>query len=477
MSARDARAALAVVFAATILIGLNATMLSVALPTVVGDLGASPAQGTWMLLAYLVVAGAGLVLSGQLADCLDLAAVFRAGLVAFGGASLVLVVTGDAAVFIAARAVQGAGSALMLSTAAAIVSVSQPPERRRGAMGVYLAGFAIAQVAAPLIGGLVTSALGWRWLFVLGLLIAAGDVLLGWRALSRLPSRLFAGLRVDVPGNALIVVLTTLLLVALAEVQRGGWGSVRTLVPLAGVVLAVPAFVAVERRARWPAVAVDLLTDRQFVLANVAAFCLCVGRVVPAVLFSLWFQGVDGADPVRAALQITPLAAAVTVGTLAIGRLGRRHDDVITSRLLAVLALLGSALLVAAMYAGAAPWALIAGLVVLGLGCGAFQTVNGTMIISMGGLTRAGTLNGIRATAQQSAVSVGTALLLSLGTGGLTPEASADYYAGRADQLSATSLETLLGGHRSAVWVLLGLTVVGLFAVLGMRPRKSFHGM
>ncbi|MFM6852352.1 MAG: MFS transporter, partial [Terrabacter sp.] len=203
MSACDARAALVVVFAGTILIGLNATMLSVALPTVVGDLGASPAQGTWMLLAYLVVAGAGLVLSGQLADCLDLAAVFRTGLAAFGLASLALLGTTDAALFIAARAVQGAGSALMLSTAAAIVSVSHPPERRRSAMGVYLAGFAIAQVSGPLVGGLVTSVLGWRWLFVVGLVIAAADLVLGRRALSRLPTRPFTGLRVDVAGNAL----------------------------------------------------------------------------------------------------------------------------------------------------------------------------------------------------------------------------------------------------------------------------------
>ncbi|NUR82252.1 MAG: hypothetical protein HOQ21_17720 [Dermatophilaceae bacterium] len=185
------------VFAGTILIGLNATMLSVALPTVVGDLGASPAQGTWMLLAYLVVAGAGLVLSGQLADCLDLSAVFRAGLAAFGVASLVLLVTTDAAVFI---------------------------------------------------------------------------------------------------------------------------------------------------------------ED----------------------------------------LQITPLAAAVTVGTLAVGRLARERDNVITSRHAAGVALVGRAVLVVALYADAPPAAVIAGLVVVGLGCGAFQTVNGSMIIAMGGLTRAGTLNGSR---------------------------------------------------------------------------------
>jgi MFS family permease len=344
-------------------------------------------------------------------------------------------------------------------------------------MGVYLAGFAIAQVSGPLVGGLVTSVLGWRWLFVVGLLIAVGDLTLGRRALARLPTRSFTGLRVDVPGNALIVLMTTVLLVALARVQQVGWGSAATLVPLAGVVLTVPLFVAVERRARWPAVAVELLSDRQFLLANVAAFCLCVGRVVPAVLFSLWFQGVDGADPFTAALQITPLAAAVTVGTLAVGRLAGARDDVVTSRLAASVALGGGAVLVVALYAGAPPGAVVAGLAVLGLGCGAFQTVNGAMIMAMGGLTRGGTLNGIRATAQQSAVSVGTALLLSLGAGGLTSQAAADYFAGRSERLGPAALDALLVGHRAAVWALLGLTLVGLLAAFGLRRRQPFHGM
>ena len=126
MDLRRARAVLAVVFAATVLIGLNATMLSVALPSAVADLGASPTQGSWMLLSYLVVSGAGLVLSGQLADCLELAPVFRVGLGAFAVSGLALAVSEEPMLFIAARALQGAGAALLLSTAAAIITVSHP---------------------------------------------------------------------------------------------------------------------------------------------------------------------------------------------------------------------------------------------------------------------------------------------------------------------------------------------------------------
>ena len=174
-----------------------------------------------MLLSYLVVSGAGLVLSGQLADCLELAPVFRVGLGAFAVSGLALAVSGEPMLFIAARALQGAGAALLLSTAAAIITVSHPTARRRSAMGVYLAGFSIAQVSGPMIGGVVTSTVGWRWLFLIGFVIAVGALVFGWVPLARLPRRGFTGLRVDLAGNALIVVVTSVVLVAFAGVQPG----------------------------------------------------------------------------------------------------------------------------------------------------------------------------------------------------------------------------------------------------------------
>ncbi len=476
MDLRRARALLAVVFAATVLIGLNATMLSVALPSAVDDLGATPLQGSWMLLSYLVVSGAGLVLSGQLADCLELAPVFRVGLGAFAVSGLALAVSAEPTLFIAARALQGAGAALLLSTASAIITVSHPTARRRGAMGVYLAGFSIAQVSGPMIGGVVTSTVGWRWLFLIGFVIAVGALVLGWVPLARLPRRGFTGLRVDLAGNALIVVVTSVLLVAFAGVQQVGWTGRRTVVLLVVAVVAVPLFVAVEHRSRWPAIAVDLLRDRAFALANLAAFCLCMGRVVPAVVLSLWFQGYEGDDPVTAALKVTPLAAAVTVGTLAVGRVMAGRDDVVVSRVTAAGAVTGAALLLAALLRDGDAAVFLVGLVVLGLSAGAFQTVNSTMILGMRPLRQAGTVNGIRTTAQQTAVSLGTALLISLGTARLLPPDAADYFAGRADRLDAAARNAVEAGHVVAVCVLVGVSAVGLLAVVALRRRGTLSG-
>ena len=136
---------------------------------------------------------------------------------------------------------------------------------------------------------------------------------------------------------------------------------------------------------RWRRTATihDLLRNRAFALANVAAFCLCVGRVVPAVVLSLWFQGYQGNNPVTAALKVTPLAVAVTVGTLAVGPVVAGRDDVVISRVTAAGAVTGSALLLAALLRDGDAVLFLVGLVVLGLSAGAFQTVNSTMILGM----------------------------------------------------------------------------------------------
>ena len=457
MEPRHARAVLGVVFVATVLVGLNATMLAVALPAVVEDLGASSVEGSWMLLAYLLVNGSCLVLAGQLSDSLDLRRVFLAGVVLFGVAGGALAVTRDPPTFIAARALQGAGAAMLLSTAAAMVSVAFPAERRRSAMGVYLAGFAIAQVSGPLVGGTMTAALGWRWIFVLGVMVASAATALGWEPLRQLPRRPRGRLRVDIPGNLLIVAVTTLLLVALSGVQQVGWRDARSVVPLVVAALLLPVFVAVERRSRWPAIAVDLLRHRVFATANLAGMALAVPRIVPGILLSLWFQGYAGYGPTRAALTITPLAGAVAVGTLVAGRVTTRAGDWFVARWSSLGAVLGAVLLLVALRRDAELPTLVVGLVVTGLCTGAFSTVNSTMIMGLRPLTQAGTVNGIRTMAQTLGLSLGTALLLSLATAALTGPDAAGFFAGQAPSLDDSARAAVHIGYVVAGAVLVAL--------------------
>ena len=194
-----ARWLLVVIFVSTILIGLNATMVSIALPRIVADLGASAEQGTWMLLSYLLVNGSMLVMAGQLADSWSPGKVFRTGLVLFLATAVALALVDGPGAFITLRALQGIAAAMLLSTAAAMIARAFPRHRMNSAMGIYLAGFAVAQVAGPSVGGVITAFLGWRWLFAVTAGIALLGLIAGWGIVGtvRTPGPRRAGRMVD----------------------------------------------------------------------------------------------------------------------------------------------------------------------------------------------------------------------------------------------------------------------------------------
>ena len=151
---------LAVVFLATVVIALSSTMLTIALPSIAADLHASAAQTSWALVAYMLTSTSLTILMGQLADSLDRRRMFAAGLLVFTVTSLALGAARDIWVLVVLRGVQGVGAAMLLCNAAAVLVAVFPPRFVPRAMGVYLAGFSIAQVAGPAVGGLVTTWLG-----------------------------------------------------------------------------------------------------------------------------------------------------------------------------------------------------------------------------------------------------------------------------------------------------------------------------
>lgn len=475
------RALLAIIFGATVLIALNATMISVALPRIVDDLGADESQGSWMLLAYMLVNGSLLVLAGQLADSFDLRTVFLSGLGVFTITSLGLAIAPAAWVFIALRATQGLGAAMLLSTSAAMIAVGVAPERMARAMGIYLAGFATAQVAGPSTGGLVASVFGWRWIFLLNVPIGIVTLAVGWVVLRSLPSRsLRAGRAVDPWGNALILVATSAALVAVSSAQRSGWTSPLVLGAFATTVAAVLLFVRVEHHVQAPAVEVHLLRSRRFAMANLAGLLLVVPRMAPTIVLSLWFQGVGGDPPLLAALKVTPIALGVALGSLAADHWAAAKDE---SRVALEWALVTvGALVVAwiAMVGGGELWVLLPALAVTGFATGVFSTANATMIMRGAPTSRAGAVNGLRTMVQTVGLSIGTALMLTLVLQPLPVDGATSFMAGRTADLTAADLAGLQTGYEVAFAALVLIGGVGAacsrFALPPRRERRRVSG-
>lgn len=460
-----ARLLLVLVFLATAMLALNQTMLSIALPRVVADLGATPMQSTWMLLSYMLVYGSLLVLSGQLSDSTDQRRLFVTGMIIFTSTSLGIGMCGNANVFIALRAIQAVGAAFFLGPSAAMVAAVFPGARLASAMGVYLAGFAVAQAAGPNIGGLIATFIGWRALFFVNVPIGIFEIALAWWLLRSLPKRVRrAGPRFDPLGNTVILAATAAFLFGTSTAQRDGWLQPSVLIAFALAAALVPVLVFVERRVSNPAIAIDLMRDRDFALANWAGFVLMMPRVVPAVLFSLYFQGVEGANPLQAAIMVTPLAVGVTVGSFAARRLSFAWSEARSAYRYSVAGCVGLAGVLFATIPPVRNVGILIGLGLAGLGTGVFSTLNSSMIMGAAPMERAGNVNGIRTMIQQSAITVGTAVSLSLVVGSLDTAQAKAFYSGAHDALTPASLAGLEQGYLLALGVMLALCLTGVWA-------------
>jgi EmrB/QacA subfamily drug resistance transporter len=311
---------------ASFMVVLDLLVVATALPTIQRDLGASLEDLEWTVNAYTLSFAVLLMTGAALGDRLGRRRMFAAGLVLFAAASAACALATSVAALVAARTVQGAGAAMIMPLALAVLNAAFPPERRGWAAGVYGSVTALAVVAGPVLGGAVTQGLAWPWVFWINVpigLIAAPLVL------SRVPESRGAIARVDLGGLLLGGLAAIGLVWALVRGNNAGWWSTET-VGAAGLgIAALVAFVAWQRRAKAPMLPPRLFKSRSFSAGNAAMFFLSA-TVTTAIFFTAqYFQVGQGFGPLAAGLRllpwgILPMALAPYAGALA-DRVGARN--------------------------------------------------------------------------------------------------------------------------------------------------------
>lgn len=311
-------------------IALNESAIGLALPTMRQDLDLSQAQSHWAVNAYLLVFAALIAGAGKLGDLIGLKTVFAGGVAVFtvGSAACALATTGDQIVL--ARAVQGIGAAAIYPSSLAMSSLIFPPEREGQALGLFSAIAAAFLVLGPLVGGLLTQGLSWRWIFWINLpaVIAIPFVTRGRFEEAQRTGRP----RFDVAGMVLLVVGLGALVFGIMEGPNWGWASLETMIALAVGVVGLGLFVLVERRMKQPLIRVALFANVAFSYANSAVFLGMFQRMVVAVFGALFLQDVMGYDPITAGLALLPAMVPVALLATYGGRLADRVDPVLVTR-------------------------------------------------------------------------------------------------------------------------------------------------
>jgi EmrB/QacA subfamily drug resistance transporter len=355
------------------LAALDQTIVSTALPTIVGDLGGLN-HLSWVVTSYLLASTVSTPLYGKLGDMVGRKPVFLAAILIFLAGSMLAGLSQSMGELIGFRALQGIGAGGLMVGAQAIIADIVPPRERGRYMGLIGSVFAVASVAGPLLGGFLVDNLSWRWVFYVNMPVGALAILI---VVTRLHLQtptirhnldlLGAGLLSG--GVAALVMLTTW------GGSQYAWGSAPILGLGVGGTILLATFVWWEGRASEPLLPLALFRSSVFTVSNAMGFTIGMAMFGAIVFIPLFLQLVYGVSPTSSGLRLLPLMAGLLVAAIASGRaisrIGRYKVFPIT----------GTAILVVGMYllsrlsVGTAPWLASAYMIVVGVGIGLVMQV------------------------------------------------------------------------------------------------------
>jgi EmrB/QacA subfamily drug resistance transporter len=455
--------ALVVLCAGFLMIILDQTIVTVALPSIQSDLGFSQSSLAWVVNAYLIAFGGVLLLAGRLGDLIGRKRMFLVGLAVFVAASLLCGLAQSQEVLIGARFLQGFGGAMTAAVILGmIVTMFPEPREQAKAIGVYSFVASAGASIGLLAGGVLTEAINWHWIFFVNLPIGVATALLAVRLIED-DEGIGLARGADVLGAVLITGGLMLLVYTIVEATEYGWGSAHTLGFGAVSVALLGAFVVRELRARIPLMPLRIFRSRNVSGANLVQALMVGGLFGMFFLGALYLQRVLGYGTIEVGLAFLPVALAI--GAFSLG---------LSARLITRFG--GRAVLVpglALVIAGLAWFArvpvhaaylsdLLPAMLLLGIGAGlAFPSL---MTLAMSGATRSdsGLASGLVNTTQQVGGALGLAVLATLSTT-------------RTDTLLASGEavpSALTSGYRLAFIIATGLVVAALaLAATVLRPE------
>jgi EmrB/QacA subfamily drug resistance transporter len=463
--ADDVRArwlALIVLCVGMLMIILDSTIVNVALPSIQGDLGFSQSALAWVVNAYLIAFGGLLLLAGRLGDLIGRRRVFLVGVAVFTTASLVCGLAQSQEVLIGARFLQGVGGAMTSAVILGmIVTMFQEPGEQARAIGVYSFIASAGASLGLLLGGVLTQAINWHWIFFVNIPIGLLTAIFALR-LVRDDEGLGLGSGADVLGAVLVTAALMLGVYTILEAGGQGWASVHTIAFGGAALTLLAAFVARESRAPNPLVPLRIFRSRNVSGANAIQALMVAGMFGIFFMGVLYLQRVLGFDAIETGLAFLPVS--VLIGVLSLGfsaRLNARFGA--RSTLLVGLTLIVAGLAYFARAPADGDYLLDVLPVMLALGVGAGLSFPALMTLAMSGVTpsESGLASGLVNTSLQVGGAIGLAVLATLS-------------ATRTDALLAAgegTAEALTGGYHLAFVVGGGLVALGLLvAATLLRP-------
>jgi EmrB/QacA subfamily drug resistance transporter len=453
-ASRKSWALLGVALAAQILVVLDISVVNTALPSIGRSLDLGGSQLQWLVTAYLMMSGGGLLLGGRIADLMSKRLVFLTGLALFTVASLLSGFAETGGELIATRSIQGLSAALLTPAALALIMTTYAGSQRKAALALWGAVGSLGVAAGVLLGGAITTWTSWQFIFWINAPIGLVAFLIGRRIIAKDSTPRPAISAFDLPGATAVIGGLATLIYGLGGTATHGWWSVHTVLAFVASIVLLVTFQKLERRATHPLFPphvwkLDSLVSGTTVMLGVTG--ILVGTVF---LTSIFLQTVLGFTALGTGLAFAPFALAITAGTI-VARHLLAHLSPRTIATGGLLITIGAALLLStagsdAHYAGD----ILPGLLALGLGVGmVFVPVS---VTSMAGIpsSHAGVASGFLMTGHEIGAALGVAVLSAVAsTAGSLTTAS-----GAADAFSRGFVGAAAMGAVVAVFALLRMS-------------------
>jgi EmrB/QacA subfamily drug resistance transporter len=439
---------LTVVCAATAMLMLDIAVVNTALSKIAGDLHTGLHGLQWIVDAYTLALASVVLTAGSLADRFGRRRLFSYGLVLFTIASALCAAANDIAFLNVARAAQGVGAAVMFAVSLALLANAFPDARERGgALAAYGASIGAAFAVGPLVGGALTTGLGWRWIFLVN--VPLGLACLAITRAYVVESKDAHARRVDVGGLLTLTGGLFLLILALLRGNEDGWGSLEIVAMLGGAGALLAAFLAIEATVREPMLPLGLFRIGAFTGAQIGAFAISASFFAVFFYTTLYLQQVLGLSAIEAGLVYLPSTVVMFFVAGATGALGERVSGRVMVSLGLVLVGGGMALLTLAEVSSS--WTIaLPGSIMAMFGTGLFNPAISGFALGSVPEHQSGLAAGVNDTFRQAGIAVGVAAL-----GALIPTGAA---------LGAGDPQAFVGGLHDALWVCTALALLGAAA-------------
>jgi EmrB/QacA subfamily drug resistance transporter len=461
---------LVIVVLGTLMGALDSTIVLLAFPAITDGLHADFITTIWIILTYLLVIAVTTTQLGRIGDLYGRTTMFNAGFGIFTVGSALCGFSPNIYFLIGSRTVQALGGALMQSNSGAIIADTFPPNSRGKAYGFSSLGWTIGSMIGIVLGGIVTTFVGWQFIFFINIPIGAIALLLGFKYLKPAPK---VKAKLDLGGMVLLATSLLLISFGATSLTSQGLTAFNAATLLLGVVL-VPVFIFFENRLETPMVDFKAFKDRVLRNSCLATFFVSVGYISVVFLIIMYLQGVRGLSPLDASLLLIP---GYVIGAFFSPVMGR-HSDKIGARTIAtigIICLAAATLLFTAIGQTSSYYIIIAASTVSGFGTAMFFPANNSAVMAKARQGNYGTVSGLLRTLQNVGILGSFVVAITVASASIPRQLAFEVFISTV-KLSGGLSASFITGIRTALYAsVVILALAGVLSATRGKENRTAH--